>query len=387
MTEIDMDELMENLAQCRRCGICRNAVYEDMGFDGVCPVWKNTAGFETSFMRGRIEIAIALLEGILEKNEDNAEALYACTLCGACTTICGAEFDPAKSLEQVRAVLNDIPNEARDSISEKIMENDNPYVQDNSAKRDWMSEVGFEPPATGETLYFIGCTASLKLPEVAKATLKVLKAANVDFAVLENEPCCGSVLLRTGKLQEAEKNADRVVEAISKSGAKRIVVTCAGCHRTLKKDYPEIFGKEMPEVVHAAELTRELISAGKLKLGPIGEDVKITYHDPCHSARELGMYEEPREVIEAIPGVTLVEMETNRAAAMCCGAGGGLRSYDGQLAKKIAADRVRTAEETGASILATACPFCELNLAAGASLESSQMEVVDIMSLLEKSVE
>ncbi|RLI55366.1 MAG: hypothetical protein DRO87_02715 [Candidatus Thorarchaeota archaeon] len=144
---------------------------------------------------------------------------------------------------------------------------------------------------------------------------------------------------------------------------------------------------EEPEVVYGTELTRELISEGRLKLGPIGEDVKISYHGPCHNGRELGMYEEAIEVVEAIRGVTRVENETSRAAAMCCGEGGGLRSSNGELSKQIAADRVRTAEKTGASILATACPFCELNLVAGASLESNQMEVVDITSVLERSIE
>ena len=122
MTEIDLEELVENLFQCRRCGMCRNSVYEAMGFDGVCPVWKNSSGFETSFMRGRIQIALALLDGTLEKTPENAEALYTCSLCGSCTEICAAEFDPVECLEKVRDVLNDIPNEVRDEIAEKIHE-------------------------------------------------------------------------------------------------------------------------------------------------------------------------------------------------------------------------------------------------------------------------
>ena len=386
MTEIDIDELMENLAQCRRCGICRNAVYEDKGFEGICPVWRNTAGFETSFMRGRIQVAIALLEGILEKTEENAEALYTCTLCGNCTAICAAEFDPHQCIEQVRAVLNDIPNNVRDTIANKILQNNNPYVESNKEKRAWMQEVGFEPPTSGDILYYIGCTAGLKLPQIAKSTLKVLKAAGISFAVLEDEACCGSVMLRTGKVEEAKKTAQRLIEAISKTGAKKIIVTCAGCHRTLKKDYPERYGSQLPEVVHAMEFVNELLREGKLKLRGLPEAI-ITYHDPCHSGRELGMYEEPREILKSIPGVTLVEMETNRDAAMCCGAGGGLRSFDGDLAKRIGADRMKSAEATGASQVATACPFCEMNLKAGADLNSSSLRVVDVMDLLADSLE
>ena len=134
------------------------------------------------------------------------------------------------------------------------------------------------------------------------------------------------------------------------------------------------------------EFISELLRDGKLRPKGINETV-ITYHDPCHSGRELGMYEEPREILRQIPGVTLVEMETNREAAMCCGAGGGLRSFDGDLAKKIASDRMKTAEATGAAQITTACPFCEMNLKAGGDLIGSSLRVVDVMDLLADSLE
>ncbi|MGY5853508.1 MAG: (Fe-S)-binding protein [Candidatus Thorarchaeota archaeon] len=387
MTEIDLDDLMENLAQCRRCGICRNAVYEDRGFDGVCPVWKNSTGFETSFMRGRIQVALALLDGTLKKTAENAESLYTCTLCGNCTEICAAEFDPAESLEQVRAILNEVPNDVRDSIAEKIMAYGNPYDNDNSTKRDWVADVGFEIPTTGETLYYTGCTAGMKLPMITVATAKILKAANIEFGVLEDEPCCGSVMLRTGRREDARINAEKLADAISKSGAKRLVVSCAGCLKTLRKDLPEMFGTEMPEIVHILELVEVLIGEGKLKPKALDERITVTYHDPCHMGRALGIYESPRAVLNALPGVELVELETNRNAAMCCGAGGGLRSYDSKLAKDIGEDRVMTAELKGADIIASACPFCEHNLKDGVEQAKSKLEVVDIVELVAKSLE
>ena len=357
MTEIDLEELVENLMQCRRCGICRNAVFEDRGFDGICPVWKNSSGFETSFMRGRIQVALALLDGVLEKTPENAESLYTCTLCGSCTEICAAEFDPAECLEKVRDVLNEIPNEARDEIAQKILQNNNPYVQDNSTKRDWVKEVGFDIPTSGKVLYYTGCTAGLKLHSIVKSTAKILKSAKIDFAVLEDEPCCGSVMLRTGKREEAKKNAEKVVSAIRSSGAERVLVTCAGCLKTLRQDYEKL-GLELPEILHITEALSEMISDGELDLKPLKTTRKVTYHDPCHLSRAVGVYDAPRNIIGAIPGIELVEMETIREAAMCCGAGGGLRSYDPELSKRMAADRVKSAESTGAVIIATACPFC-----------------------------
>ena len=387
MTDLDFDELMENLAQCRRCGICRNAVYEEMGFNGVCPVWKNSAGFETSFMRGKLQVAIALLEGRLERTTENAEALYTCTLCGNCTAICAAEFDPSSCLENVREILNEIPNEPRDEIAEKIENYDNPYTENNSSRRNWVADIGFNIPSRGEVLYFTGCTAGLKLPEVAKSTARVLRAAGVHFAVLEDEPCCGSVMIRTGRCDTAKKNAERVREKMESSGAKTVIVSCAGCLKTLREDYVERFGLNMPEVLHMVEYLLPMIQNKKLRLKQADRTLRISWHDPCHMGRALGIYEEPREIIKAIPNVELVEMDTNRAATMCCGSGGGLRSYDGELAMRIASDRVKSAQEVGADILATGCPFCEHNLKDGAKNIGSKIEVLDIMDLLSQLLE
>lgn len=387
MTDLDYDELMENLAQCRRCGICRNAVYEDMGFDGVCPVWKNSAGFETSFMRGRIQVAIALLEGRLEKTVENAEALYTCTLCGNCTTICAAEFDPTKCLETAREILNEIPNVSRDEIASKILSYNNPYTENTDVRRNWTLDIGFDIPKSREVLYFAGCTAGLKLPETAKSTALVLRRAGIDFAVLEDEPCCGSVMIRTGRCDSAKENAERVLEKIRGSGAKTVIVSCAGCLKTLREDYTQRFGLDMPEVLHVVEYLLPMIQNKKITMKPFDRSVRISWHDPCHMGRALGIYEEPREIIKAIPNIELVEMDTNRAATMCCGSGGGLRSYDGELAKRIASDRVKSAQELGTEILATGCPFCENNLKDGAQNIGSQIEVMDIMDLLSQQLE
>jgi heterodisulfide reductase subunit D len=147
-------------------------------------------------------------------------------------------------------------------------------------------------------------------------------------------------------------------------------------------DYPERFGIELPQVQHVIDYVLELLKEGKIKLKSRDQEVKVTYHDPCHMGRELDYYQSPRDLLNALPGVKLVEMETNRETAMCCGAGGGLKSFDPELAKKIGADRVKNAELTGAEILSTACPFCELNLESGRLESGSKLRVVDILELL-----
>ncbi len=386
MDAVDLDDLLENLAQCRRCGICRNAVYEEMGFDGVCPVWRNSSGFETSFMRGRIQIAQALLDGRLEKTAENVESLYTCMLCGNCTEICTAEFDPKKTLEQVRQVLNDAPNESRDAVVEKILTHLNPYEDDNSIRRNWVEEVGFDVPAKAKTIYYTGCTAGMRLPTIAISTAKILKAAAEDFGVLEEEPCCGSVMIRTGKVESVKESAERIKNAFEETGAERIVVSCPGCLNALRKDFPERFGIELPEVIHIVEYAAELIRNGDLDFRGRGEKRKVTYHDPCHLGRELGIYDAPREILSAIPGIELIEMETKMEAALCCGAGGGVQSYDSDLSNRIGADRARQAIEIGADVIATACPFCVNSLESGASQEGSSIGVADVVDLLAESL-
>ncbi|MFW9931285.1 MAG: (Fe-S)-binding protein [Candidatus Thorarchaeota archaeon] len=382
MTDIDLEDLREELLQCRRCGICRNAVYEAKGFDGICPIWRNTSGFEPSFMRGKIQIALALLDGTLERTSENAEAIYQCTLCGNCTQICGAEFHPAHVLETVRAVLEDIPNESRDRIAQGIQDLDNPYSEHLAMKRAWTADLEFEVPSAGRTLYFAGCTADLRSQEIAMNTARILKAAGENFFVMENEPCCGSVLLRTGKYDDAETNASKVAKIIESTGAERIVVSCAGCMKTLKNDFSEKFDIEIPEIVHIVEYAAELIKEGRLNIKGYSEPVIVTYHDPCHIGRELDIYEAPREILKAIPGVVFVEMIPNRDAAICCGAGGGLRSYAPELSKKIAADRLSAVTRTGAKYLVSACPFCETNFKSGLDLVDSDIMTLDIVDLL-----
>jgi heterodisulfide reductase subunit D len=193
-------------------------------------------------------------------------------------------------------------------------------------------------------------------------------------------------MVRTGRTKEAKENAQTVSQAIAKTGAERVIVSCAGCLKALRTDYPEKFGIELPPVLHITEYADQLIRDGRLRPRRQLKGMRIAYHDPCHMGRELGIYDAPRDVLRSIPGVELVEMDPSREAAMCCGAGGGLRLFAPDLAKRIAADRVRAAEVTGARIVASSCPFCEHNLCAGKELSGSAIDVVDVTVLLANSL-
>ncbi|MFO7836489.1 MAG: (Fe-S)-binding protein [Candidatus Thorarchaeota archaeon] len=227
-------------------------------------------------------------------------------------------------------------------------------------------------------VYFAGCMATYRLPEIAESTIKVLKHAGVDFKLLgEDEWCCGSVALRTGYQDQAKEMARHNVEALKDAGADRVVTACAGCFRTLALDYPKILGEELPfEVIHFPTLLKELIDEGRIEF-PEGEKVGITYHDPCHVGRHMGIYDAPRESLESIPDVELVEMHKSKETASCCGAGGGVRSTNRDKARQAADTRINEAKETGASILTTACPFCTFNLREATERSDGKMRMLD----------
>jgi heterodisulfide reductase subunit D len=234
-------------------------------------------------------------------------------------------------------------------------------------------------------IYFAGCMATYRLPSIAEATIKVLKKAGVDFKMLgEEEWCCGSVALRTGFVEEAKYLARHNVDTIRDSGADRVVTACAGCFRTLSMDYPELLGEDLQfDVVHFPTFLKELIEEGKIEF-PEGQPISVTYHDPCHIGRHMGIYDEPREALQSIPQVELREMQLTRENASCCGAGGGVRSTNRDLARRAAVTRLKEAEETGAEILTTACPFCTFNLREAVIQTGSNMEMLDFPEFVAK---
>ncbi|MCI6994358.1 (Fe-S)-binding protein [uncultured Methanobrevibacter sp.] len=214
-------------------------------------------------------------------------------------------------------------------------------------------------------LYFRGCTAREKLPDIQDATEKLLKLANVDYHILDDEKCCGSVLLRTGFLKEAQEQIKKNTEILK---GETIITSCAGCYKTLTEDYDGL------DVIHISQLLNQLIKENKIKLSK--NDFDVTYHDSCHLGRHCDVFDEPREVIESV--ANLVEMKNIRENSLCCGAGGGVKSAYPEIADQMAKSRIAQAKETGCETLVTPCPFCKLNL------ENDDLEVLDLTEFLVK---
>ena len=214
-------------------------------------------------------------------------------------------------------------------------------------------------------LYFRGCTAREKQTGIAEATERLLEIAGVDFYTLDDEKCCGSVLLRTGFIDEAQNQIKKNTEILK---GQKIITSCAGCYKTLKEDYEGL------DVIHISQLLDELISEGKLNFSK--KDLNVTYHDSCHLGRHCNVFDEPRNVIQSVADIT--EMENIRENSLCCGAGGGVKSAYPEIANQMASLRIAQAKQTGCKTLVTPCPFCKLNL------ENDDIEVVDLTEFLVK---
>lgn len=214
-------------------------------------------------------------------------------------------------------------------------------------------------------LYFRGCTAREKQTGIQDATEKLLNLAGVDYHVLDDESCCGSVLLRTGFIRQGNEQIRKNTEMFND---ETVLTSCAGCYKTFREDYENI------DVIHISQLLKQLIDDNKLVFTK--NDLNVTYHDSCHLGRHMEIFDDPRRVIESV--ADLVEMENNRENSLCCGAGGGVKSAYPEIADEMAKSRIGQAKDTGCEILIAACPFCKLNL------ENDDLEVLDLTEFLVK---
>lgn len=384
---------------CTRCGECTS----------TCPTGGEAQEDELATPRGKIlrlrELYLkqyglrAALFGPRDVPADQLRTLtekaYECTVCGQCKTVCPAHLDTIRMWENMREFLvanNLAPLPAHDQVIKSIENYSNPWMQPRTQRSRWSRKL--EPGVRmkeslkehADVLFFVGCTAAYdpNIREMATSAARLLSTAKVDFGTLGNdEGCCGSTLLRTGLTDSAKAAALGNIARFEQASPGTIVTSCAGCYKTLKQDYPR-FARMGARVVHATRFVSELVDQGELRLER-KIDATVTFHDPCHLGRHSGLYDEPRKILEAIPGLKLVEMERTREEARCCGAGGGVKTAFPELAQKISALRIGDAERTGADILATSCPFCYQSLKQAIESERSKLQMMDIMELVQRS--
>ena len=288
--------------------------------------------------------------------------------------------------------------EALQGLTDRLSAQRNISGDDNSLRLVWSQNLeslpsGLLETRKAETVYFVGCVASFfpmsyRLPQTLS---QLLSLAGMDFTALGGQEwCCGYPLRAAGRTDEAEVLARNDIDQVLELGAKRLVTTCPSCFYVWRTMYPEVWGGELPlEVLHSTQLLEELVSEGELKPGRF--EVATTYHDPCDLGRKGGVYDAPRRVLTAIPGLELREMEMNHEHAFCCGGGGNVESFDGELTADIAFHRVGQARRTGARVLVSACQQCERTLVRAARRErvprGERMRVMDVAEVLWASLE
>ncbi len=408
---------------CVRCSLCKWVNPWDLKsarFAKICPSNAYYL-FDAYSAQGRMDIAKGILDEarrtLLIKSPKLLEAIYACTTCGACDIMCkrSQDLEILETLLELRKhiVKHEIgPLPKHIEFSESILKNHNPYQEPHENRLAWLDKSK-EMSSKAKIIYFIGCTTSYRMIEIAKSTIDILEKAEVDYTILgKNEWCCGSPLLRTGQETLAQELIEHNIKVIEEAGAELVITSCAGCYSTLKVEYPK-FAKFNFQIKHSIEFIEDLISSEKLEPFSNKLNMKVTYHDPCHLGRlsepyipwkgsrvafgkfdppkelrrgTFGMYQPPRNIISAIPGLELNEMERIKEYSWCCGAGGGVRAAFPEFSLWAAKERVEEAELTGADAIVTCCPFCKRNLKDSIETEGKKIQIYDLIELVAKSL-
>jgi heterodisulfide reductase subunit D len=247
----------------------------------------------------------------------------------------------------------------------------------------------------GQYLYFVGCLPyfdsyfedlGVRTLDTARGAIRIMNAMGIKPMLLENERCCGHDMLWTGDVDSFKRLAEHNIREIRKSKAKKVVFSCPEGYRTFKLDYPRYFGDLKFEVIHLSELVTNRSSQDPLPLGKLNKIV--TYHDPCRLGRHMGLYESPRELLKSIQGLELREMYHHKHTAVCCGTSAWMNCD--LASKQIQMMRLREAKETGAQILVTACPKCQVHLTCAMKDEhlggSLDIEIRDLAALVAESL-
>ncbi|MFW9987525.1 MAG: (Fe-S)-binding protein [Candidatus Odinarchaeota archaeon] len=369
--------------RCFRCGYCK-FTYSYSDFN--CPSYKKYK-FETYSTGGRMWLIYGLINNDLEWSQDLANVLYACPTCGNCTENCKFEKFKGFLVDIIEAARAEAFNNGFCPENQKFLlertrnsNNYNPYGEKNSDNNELKKKYNL--PEKAEWVYYIGCTSNYRQQDLRDATLRLLKKVGINFTLID-EHCCTSPLIRTGQNEIVSDFINYNINQIRNAGASKVITSCAGCYRTLKKDY-EKFGADLGfEVFHTGELVKKLLEEGKIKILSNYENV-VTYHDPCHLGRHMDMYEVPREIIKSIPGIKFIEMKRNRENAWCCGAGGGVKIGYPDWSVEISKERLEEARETGATVLTSMCPFCRTNLSDANKKFNMGFEIIDLIELIDQ---
>lgn len=337
----------ESTRLCFQCGKC----------DVYCP-WNRVRSFS---------IRKIIREATFGLTEIESDDIWRCTTCGSCPEVCPrgvGQIEIGVALRRVAAEYGIYPASVSSvrNASASLVAEGNPLSAARATRADWTQGLPVKPFVEGmELLYFVGCYGSYdpRLKKVAIATARILTAAGIDFGILgSHESCCGESIRKAGGEQEFRALAKQNIKTYIDHGVKKILVSSPHCYHTFVNEYPEFMVNF--EVVHVAQFLDQLIRERRLELSGAYEK-KVTFHDPCYLGRHNGIYDEPRAVLEAVPGLQFTEMSESRHASLCCGGGGGRIWMETPKNERFSDLRLAQAAATGAEVLVTCCPYCITN--------------------------
>jgi Fe-S oxidoreductase len=405
---------------CSRCSSCKWVPYNQIKswrFAKNCPsiVRYNFHSYSGS---GRMITALSTLLGRSELNDDVTDMIYQCQMCGACDAACKVyrdDIDITEVLLELRAHCVESGQLVIEHMTmlDALKAEDNVMGEPKAKRGDWAEGLAVKDINTEqvEVMFHAGCRYSYDadLRETIRGAVKLMLDAGMDVGIAgKEESCCGGRVYELGYRGEAMNYADDMLSRVKASGARTLVTPCSDGYAAFKFLYPRM-GKELPcEVVHMSDYLQRLAADGKLRLR---RDVPmaVTWHDPCHLGRmgepflgdwegdklvrpmsmkragKKGVYDAPRQVLAAIPGVELIEMERIREYSWCCGAGGGVYEAYPDFASFAARERIDEALATGAEALVTSCPWCERIFRDTVAESGAKLEVYDLTDLVLKS--
>ena len=380
MKDLGWEQIMDSYA-CIQCFRCQE----------VCPAYNTGKILSPAALEinKRYHLNYGGAIDLPMTNLISEEAVWACTSCGACVDICPVGNEPMRDILDIRRNLSmmesSFPKQLENAF--KGMErNQNPWNVSQGDRMKWaegLSVPTIEQNAEPDILWWVGCAPATdsRAQKTAQAFAKILNTAGVNYAVLgKNESCTGDSARRAGREDIFFGLATQNVEILNEVAPKRIVTTCPHCLHTIKNEYPAFGGNY--QVIHHTQLINELVGAGKISMNLEGDNMKVTFHDPCYLGRHNKITDAPRDDLKSA-GVDFVEMPRNGAKSFCCGAGGSHAwKEEEQGTARVNETRFAEAKSTGADTVAVGCPFCMAMMTSASNADGSGIQVKDVAEIV-----